>query len=245
MKKSTVQTIFWLTVFSIAMGYMETAVVVYLREMYYPGGFGFPLKPIGYNIAITEIIREAATIIMLAGAGVMTGRTLTEKFGNFVYSFAVWDIFYYVFLKLLLHWPDSLLNWDLLFLIPVPWVGPVLCPMLNSLSMILLALVIAYFTDKNGQIRLNMKEWSLLIVGSVVVIVSYTLDYSSYILSQFSISELLNDLNRDVILNYASKYIPQHFDWWIYIIGELLILAGIGVFAVRSRGIPANRVRSS
>ena len=235
MKKSTVQTIFWLTVFSIAMGYMETAVVVYLREMYYPGGFGFPLKPIGYSIAVTEIIREAATIIMLAGAGIMTGRTLTEKFGNFVYSFAVWDIFYYVFLKLLLQWPDSLLSWDLLFLIPVPWVGPVLCPVINSLSMILLALVIAYFTDLNEQAKLNIKEWSLLIIGSVIVIVSYTLDYSSYILSKFTVSELMDELNRDTILSYASEYIPKHFDWWIYIAGELLILSGIGMFAARNK----------
>ena len=235
MKKSTVQTLFRLTVFSIAMGYMETAVVVYLREMYYPGGFGFPLKPIGYSIAITEIIREAATIIMLAGAGVMTGRTLTEKFGNFVYSFAIWDIFYYVFLKLLLQWPDSLLSWDLLFLIPVPWVGPVLCPVINSISMIMLALVIAYFTDINKQARLNMKDWSLLIAGSVIVIISYTLDYSSYILSKFTVSELLDELNRDVILSYASEYIPKHFDWWIYIVGELLILTGIGLFAARNK----------
>jgi hypothetical protein len=235
MKKSTLQALFWLTVFSIAMGYMETAVVVYLREMYYPGGFGFPLKPVGYSIAVTEIIREAATIIMLAGAGVMTGRTLTEKFGNFVYSFAVWDIFYYVFLKLLLHWPDSLLTWDLLFLIPVPWVGPVICPVINSLSMILLAFVIAYFTDTGGQVKLTVKEWTLLVTGSVIVIVSYTLDYSSYILSHFSIAELLDELNRDVILSYASEYIPKHFDWWIYIAGELLILSGIGIFAVRNK----------
>jgi hypothetical protein len=235
MKKSTLQALFWLTVFSIAMGYMETAVVVYLREMYYPGGFGFPLKPVGYSIAVTEIIREAATIIMLAGAGVMTGRTLTEKFGNFVYSFAVWDIFYYVFLKLLLHWPDSLLTWDLLFLIPVPWVGPVICPVINSLSMILLAFVIAYFTDTGGQVKLTVKEWTLLVTGSVIVIVSYTLDYSSYILSHFSIAELLDELNRDVILSYASEYIPKHFDWWIYIAGELLILSGIGMFAARNK----------
>ncbi len=237
MKKSTIQTLFWLTVFSIAMGYMETAVVVYLREMYYPGGFGFPLKPIGYSIAVTEIIREAATIIMLAGAGILTGRTLTEKFGNFVYSFAVWDIFYYVFLKLLLSWPDSLMSWDLLFLIPVPWVGPVICPLLNSLSMILLAVTISFFTDKDLTVKLKMKEWVMLISGSVIVIVSYTLDYSSYILSKFSVTELLDELNRDIILSYASKYVPVHFDWWIYIIGELLILSGIGLFAVRNRNM--------
>jgi hypothetical protein len=67
------------------------------------------------------------------------------------------------------------------------------------------------------------------------VIVSYTLDYSSYILSKFTVSELMDELNRDTILSYASEYIPKHFDWWIYIAGELLILSGIGMFAARNK----------
>ena len=235
MKKSTIQTLTWLTIFAIAMGYMETAVVVYLREIFYPDGFTFPLKPITSDIAITEIIREAATIIMLAGAGILTGRTPTEKFGNFAYSFAIWDIFYYFFLKLLLNWPESFLTWDLLFLIPVPWVGPVICPLINSLTMILLALAISFFTDKNEMTRLNSNEWSILAIGTVIVIVSYTLDYSSYVLQRFNLSELMDELNGEEILTYAAQYIPSLFDWWIFVAGEFFILSGILMFVIRNK----------
>lgn len=235
MKKTTIQTLFWLAIFAVAMGYMETAVVVYLREIFYPDGFCFPLTPITSSIAITEIIREAATIIMLVGAGILTGRTTTEKFGNFAYSFAIWDIFYYIFLKLLLNWPESILTWDLLFLIPVPWVGPVICPLINSLSMILLALAISYFTDKNGATRLSAKEWLILLIGAIIVIVSYTSDYSSYVLRRFSLSELMDELNGEEILNFAAQYIPIHFDSWIFVIGEFFILSGILMFVIRNK----------
>ena len=235
MKKSTIQTLIWLAVFAVAMGYMETAVVVYLREIFYPDGFAFPLQPITSNIAIIEIIREAATIIMLAGAGILSGRTLVEKFGNFAYSFAIWDIFYYVFLKLLLNWPESFLTWDLLFLIPVPWVGPIICPLINSLTLILLALVISWFTDKNATAKLNGKEWAMLFAGTIIVIISYTIDYSAYVLQRFSLSELLDDLNREEILIIAAQYIPNNFDWWIFIVGEIFILSGILMFVIRNK----------
>src|SRR5271167_2605871 len=97
----------WLTLFSIAMGFMETAVVIYLRKVYYPRGFQFPLVPIEPSIALTEFLREAATIIMLLGIGILTGKTRAQKFAFFIYCFAVWDIFYYVFLKIFLNWPES------------------------------------------------------------------------------------------------------------------------------------------
>src|SRR6201998_1661345 len=109
----------WLTAFSIAMGFLETAVVIYLRKLYYPHGFQFPLVPIDNDIAMVEFLREAATIIMLLGIGIIAGKNTSQKFGIFIYCFAVWDIFYYVFLKLLLGWPESLFTWDILFIIPV------------------------------------------------------------------------------------------------------------------------------
>ena len=91
------KTLFWVTFFSIAMGFLESAVVIYLRRMYYPHGFSFPLQPMPHDIAIVEIWREAATIIMLLAIGILAGRKPSEKFAWFVISFAVWDIFYYVF----------------------------------------------------------------------------------------------------------------------------------------------------
>src|SRR4051812_6467788 len=135
--KPIIKTLLCLTLFSIAMGYLETAVVVYLRSMYFPAGFDHPVLSIPQNIAVTELWREIATLVMLIGAGIMAGKNGSQRFGFFIYCFAVWDIFYYVFLKVLLDWPESLFAWDVLFLLPVPWVGPVIAPVIVSLTMIL------------------------------------------------------------------------------------------------------------
>ncbi len=157
MNKKTLTLFLWISIFAVAMGYLESAVVVYLRKIYYPDGFKFPLQAIDKQTGLIEMFRELATLIMLAGAGILAGRTRTEKFGFFIFCFAVWDIFYYVFLKLLLNWPESLMTWDILFLIPVTWVGPVIGPVINSLTMIVLAFLISYFTDKKPQIKIKPK----------------------------------------------------------------------------------------
>ncbi len=235
MKKSTLKIILWITIFAIAMGYLESAVVVYLRKIYYPEGFNFPLKAIESNIGITEILREAATIIMLAGAGIIAGRTKTEKFGFFIYCFAVWDIFYYIFLKLLLDWPESLLTWDILFLIPVIWVGPVISPVINSLSMIFFAFLISYFIDKGLKTKIIWKEWLLLISGSVIIIISYVEEYLDFILAEFALRDLFRAANNMAIMEYASGYLPKSFSWWIFIIGELLLIIAMVMFYSRNK----------
>jgi hypothetical protein len=233
--KKTVKVFIYLAIFSIAMGYLESAVVVYLRMIFYPEGFAFPLKAIDQHTAVVEIFREAATLIMLAGAGILAGRTRTEKFGFFLYCFAIWDIFYYVFLKLLIGWPESMLTWDILFLIPVTWVGPVIAPVINSLTMIALALFISYFTDKNLSVRIKKSEWLLLILGSLVTIISYTFDYLSFMLKRFNLSDFFDPSMQSEILENATGYIPQSFSWWIFIAGELVLLSAIYRFYVRQR----------
>jgi hypothetical protein len=110
------RTLIIVTSFFIALGYIESAVVIYMREILYPAGFQFPLAPIKIDLAITEIIREAATLVILVCIGFITGRTFSEGFAWFLYSFAIWDLFYYVFLKLLIGWPESLLTFDILFI---------------------------------------------------------------------------------------------------------------------------------
>lgn len=216
----------WLTLFSIAMGYLETAVVVYLRAIYYPHGFDFPLVNMNNSIAITELGREAATIIMLAGIGILSGKNPTQRFAMFLYSFAIWDIFYYVFLKLILNWPESLFTWDILFLIPLPWVGPVICPCIISLSMILLAALLIYFNDKNPTLKINSKEWLMFISGSLIVIFSFMLDCYKCI-----------HVYKGEVLDAISQYVPQHFDWWIFWVGEGLILTAIFMFYFRAKNV--------
>ncbi len=232
--QNNTKTIYILVLFSIAMGFMESAVVVYLREIYYPAGFSFPLQPIDGSIAMTEVLREAATLIMLITAGILAGRTPAERFGFFIMAFGIWDIFYYVFLYLLLGWPESLLTWDILFLIPTTWVGPVLGPVVNSLSMIVLALMITRFTSCGTRVFIAGREWILLISGSLVVIISYVEDYITYMLGKFTFWEIFHPGRVDELMEYALDYIPVDFSWWIFMVGQLLITAGILLFYRRN-----------
>jgi hypothetical protein len=235
MNHSNYRTIVWVTIFSIAMGFFESSVVVYLRALYYPLGFSFPLKIIAHNIAVTEIFREFATLVMLVGIGIIAGRTRTEKFAYFIYSFAFWDIFYYVFLKILLGWPESFLTWDILFLIPTTWVGPVIAPVINSCTMILLALCIIHFTGKKGSARLNVLEWSLLITGSLIVILAYTKEYSGFMLQKFSWGDLFSENKKEAVMEYAATFVPQKFNWLLFSVGESMHLGSIALFCRRQK----------
>ncbi|HEX3006111.1 MAG TPA: hypothetical protein VHO90_00690 [Bacteroidales bacterium] len=220
------KALFWVSFFAIAMGYLESSVVVYLRAIFYPEGFSFPLAMMDNQIAITEIFREAATLIMLLGIGIIAGRNSSEKFAWFLYSFAVWDIFYYVFLKLLLNWPESFMTWDILFLIPVTWVGPVIAPVITSFTMIAFALVILYVNQKNKTVRISMPEWMLLTGGSLILIVAFTWDYSRFMLQHYSFSQIWT-IPKTALHELATKYIPVAFNWWLFLLGEVVILLGI------------------
>lgn len=127
-----------MVVYAIAMAWVESAVVFYLRSMihriepYQPD----PLPLIG-GFARVELVREFATLVMLAAVGFLAGRTWRARLGYAAIAFGIWDIFYYVFLRVICGWPHTLLDWDILFLLPLPWWGPVLAPVLISLLMIL------------------------------------------------------------------------------------------------------------
>lgn len=224
----------WLTVFTVAMGYLESSVVVYLREIMYPAGFDFPLAFPAGKIALTEIIREAATIIMLVGLGVLAGKNFTERFAAFIYCFAVWDLFYYVFLKAILGWPVSLLTWDILFLIPVPWTSPVICPVIVSLTMILLALIIFWF-NKTTVVKLQMNEWLILTAGSVIIVLSFIWDYAVFVLGRYSFSTLLSPDCGDILTRSGAVYIPHSFNWVLFGVGEVVILSAVLILDLRLR----------
>lgn len=225
--KKLIKTFIWLTIFAIAMGFLESAVVIYIRELYYPDGFEFPLQVISSNIMIVEILREFATIIMLIVIGVFSGRTKTEKFGFFLFCFAIWDLFYYVFLKIFLAWPETLLTWDVLFLIPLTWVGPVICPVLLSFAMIALSLVISLYTNKSKSFTIKYYEWALLVGGSVIVIISFVWEYVKFMLLEFRFKELFQISKLPDLLNQGLQFIPQNFPWFIFITGFLFILTPI------------------
>jgi hypothetical protein len=221
----------WLIIFSIAMAYLESAVVVYLREIYYPHGFSFPLTPISTDIAITEFFREIATLIMLAGIGILTGNSPTQRFAFFLLTFAIWDIFYYVFLYALIGWPSSLLTWDILFLVPIPWVGPVLTPIIVSLMMIILALSLLHL-KKN----LNLNQWLLFTLGSLVVIISWVSDYWNFIRNHFSKGVWTLSSDQE-LFDSSEQYIPSSFNWYVFSIGIVLLLMATISYYLRNRKI--------
>ena len=217
----------WVTLFAIAMGLLESAVVIYMRELLYPGGFAFPLSPIPERLAVTELLRELATLVMLVGVGVLAGRSLPERFAWFIFSFGVWDIFYYVFLKLLIGWPTSMLTWDLLFLIPVTWTGPVVAPVAISLMMITLALVILKSGGKNSRFHMSALSWAILIAGAVVVFLSFITDYTRFILHNFTFRELWSLPSKQALFDLSLQYIPFSFPWMIFAAGSAVVIAAI------------------
>ena len=225
------KTFILLAIFSIAMGFMESAVVIYLRELYYPGGFKFPLVAIPPHIGLVEIIREAATIIMLVVIGGLAGKNSVQRFCFFLFCFAVWDIFYYVFLKIFLDWPESVLTPDILFLIPVPWVGPVIAPCIASLTMIAITLLVSHYHGKNIFVTINRQEWSLLIAGSVVMLASFMQDYILYVNRRHTAAWSLPGGGE--LFGEFANYVPQGFNWVLFLTGELLMLTAI--FLMRKR----------
>jgi len=225
----------WVTIFSVAMGMLESSVVIYLREMYYPSGFQFPLKATSYTIAVTEFFRELATLIMLLGIGMLVGRNKQERFAWFIYSFAIWDIFYYVFLFLIINWPLSLLDWDILFLIPIMWVGPVWAPLLLSVLMISLALIILYFSRYKHNSNLYLREWIVLLCGSLIVIIAFCKDFYFYMTVHFPTIPVKQLFFSKHTFDYAAQYVPVRFDIALFLFGCVIICSAIGMYAFRNQ----------
>ena len=168
--------IFWILVFGIAMALVEAAVVVYLRALYYPEGFAFPWKMITTRHLIVELGRETATILMLVSVAALIGKRFWEKFAYFIICFGFWDMFYYLWLKLALGWPSSLLDWDILFLIPLPWIGPVIAPVSIAIMMILAGLLIIALYKRGYDFRPSFLTWVLTIIGTLTILYSFMRD---------------------------------------------------------------------
>lgn len=166
--------------FAAAFAFVESSVVVYLRALYYPEGFSFPLQMIRNEHLFVELAREAATIVMLVTAGMIAGDHKWEKFSYFIFAFGVWDIFYYVWLKVVLDWPASIFDWDILFLIPMPWIGPVIVPVLISLFLIAAGILI--LLKERGSFRPSIAVWVSAIAGSGLILYSFMSDTDATLL---------------------------------------------------------------
>jgi hypothetical protein len=218
----------WMTVFFMAMAFLESAVVGYLRALYYPEGFDFPLVPMDPVLVNTEVLRELATLVMLLVPGALVTRSALERFAWFCYGFGVWDIFYYVWLKVLLDWPSSLGTNDLLFLVPVPWVGPVWAPCVISLGLIALAVIILRGRSDHAVGLVDRWSWSLLVAGAALMVISFTVDpfVRSFGVEALSEAGTLAK-TRSNVLPHAEDYVPRSYPWPWFAVGCSLALAGL------------------
>ena len=213
------RTVLALLLFGAAFGYLEAAVVTYLRELheparqrFYPGraaGDLFPLLTLDQlramgdgqmRLLATELGREAATIVMLAAVALAVARNAGSWGAAFVIGFGAWDITFYLFLKVLLGWPESLFTWDILFLVPVPWVGPVLAPVLVSAAMITAGVWHFWREGRGHPIHVGGRHWAGILAGGLVIVISFAMDYTKIL----------------------SGGMPQNFHWAIF-------LAGLGI----------------
>jgi hypothetical protein len=135
--KKSFSLLVWVAAFAVAMAWLESATVYYLRTLMHRV-IPYQANPLPFvgGFGRVELVREFATIFMLAALGRLAGNSARARCGYFLVGFGVWDIFYYVFLRVICGWPASIWDWDVLFLIPLPWWGPVLAPCLIASLMI-------------------------------------------------------------------------------------------------------------
>ncbi len=222
-----------LFLFGISFGYVEAAVVVYLRSIYDPVRVKlhpdrkprdlFPLispqqladaGPENPRRLVIEIGREAATMAMLAGVALACGRTFYQSVAAFAVAFGVWDIAFYGFLKLMIRWPESLGTWDILFLIPLPWIGPVWAPVLVAATMIVCGLI----SLGNGGLRISRLSWLGILGGALVIVLAFVWDYR----------------------NIAAGGMPNAFNWPLFLAGEAIGLTAFAA-ALKNREYPGFR----
>jgi len=195
-------------IFGVAFAYIEAAIVVYLRTIFHPSGFTFPLtefglSPLWKRLLLTETGREAATLVLVLTGSWLFGRNLQQRTAFFLTIFAIWDIFYYIWLKVLIDWPDSIMDWDILFLIPVTWASPVLAPVLISLTLLGFAIIILYRCSCARGIRVTLIDWLGFILAGLVVVVSFCI----------------------AGLHVTEPDFKSHFHWPIFASGHILAIA--------------------
>jgi hypothetical protein len=203
-----------LILFGVSFGYIEASVVVYLRAVYdpvrqrlhpdRPAGELFPLirvdqlrsaAPEESWLLRVEVAREAATLIMLASVALAAaGGRWSSWLPCFAIAFGTWDLFFYMFLRVLLHWPASIMTWDILFLIPVPWAAPVLAPSIVSMTIIGAGLL-----TLSRPIRMLPAHWFAMTLGGALILMSFMWDYQNLIAGGF----------------------PRPFAWRLFGAGEL------------------------
>lgn len=213
-----------LILFGIAFGYLEASVVVYLRQLGEPLRLAAGLKPHTLFPLVTlqqaqpqiktleiELGREASTLLMLATAAWAVAGSPRRWLAGFSLAFGVWDLAFYVWLKVLIGWPASLAEWDILFLLPVPWAAPVLAPSIVAASLAVGGAVGLTRTPD----RVPWLSRSLLLAGMAILLTAFMWDWR----------------------HWLAGGMPREFPWTVFAAGELLGIAGF-LTALRPAATP-------
>jgi len=223
--------------FAAGMAWVEAACVYYLRVMvdrvepYQPD----PL-PIRGILGEVELVREGATLLMLAMTGILAGRTWRARLGYTAIAFGFWDILYYVFLRIISGWPASPFDWDILFLLPLPWWGPVLAPVSIASLMIVWGTLVTQWHDREPATRFARAWWGMSGAGILIALGVFMAD---------SIRTLPGGLNT------VRQVLPTAFNWPMFDTALLLMatpLAHTGWRSLSSRrcdtaGMPKRQIR--
>lgn len=223
-----------LLIFAIAMGFLEAIVVVYVRELYYPDGFNFPLVALPARLVLIELVREITTLLMLGSVAWISGKTFLKRLSVFLFLFGIWDIIYYVALKIFIDWPESLFTWDILFLIPITWVGPVLAPVICSLVMIVMSLTFDFLQTHKNLNKLKCIDLFLMFFGAAFIYFTFTVDFGMIILDGNFLSHFFNLPENPNFLQILTSWEPTQFNWLIFTIGLTMILFGLLLTIKRS-----------
>ena len=201
----------WLGVvfFAVTMAWVESAVVLYLRSLSQQFDPYEPFRlPLGSNILRAEMVREAATLLMLGSVGWLAGQTWRSRVALAIVAFGTWDIFYYVFLVPLTGWPRSLLDWDILFLLPLPWWGPVLAPTLIACVMIVGGTLVALLDSPEQPICPSRYPSLAALVGGTLAL---------YVFMEDALRVLPGGVEQLVDLR------PERFDWPLFLLAVVLL----------------------
>ena len=211
---STLALLAWLAILALAFGYIEAAVAHYLRMHLYPAGFDDTISlVIDTHTLAVEVGREICTLVLMTAVAALSSGPFIRRLASFAYLFAIWDLSYYGALWMFEGWPASPWDWDLLFLLPVPWFGPVLAPILISLIGIAGAVSVHVIFARRG--ALAVPGYSILSVNAALV--AWEISFMAY--------------------EGPGTRFPGEYRWWLFVLGALLAMAG-GLLAWRRNRAP-------
>jgi hypothetical protein len=197
------------------MAQVEASVVIHLRSIYYPANplEIFPLMLLTHRDLAIELVRELATVMMILSVALLTARGFVRIFATFVYVFGLWDLFYYLWLKIMIGWPVSWFEWDVLFLIPWPWLGPWLAPAMIALLFVVWG---GWVLTTPREIQFTHNTALLFMVGTLLALVAFLLPAAPLLLE-----------GEEAFRGYQ----PDDFRWGIFIPGYVLMVISLWCIA--------------